>query len=228
LLQLLNSGIEFGQAANTGQLLLLFLDRRRWITEKHLSRWDTFTHSTLGRDNNLIPYLHVPHDADLAGQGHIIAQPGATGDSRLGYKDTVLPNHYIVGNLHQIIDLGPLLNPSAAKSRPVNGRIGADFHVIIDLDDADLGNLDMLAADRLKTKPITAQNRAAMDDDPVTYQTTRSNGDPGGQVAILAEASFVANIAMGSDNAIGPDMHSIFNDHKGLNGNILPEDNVAA
>ena len=53
----------------------------------------------------------------------------------------MLPDFHVVPDLDEIIDLGPLAYHGFAQGRAVNGRAGADLHVVLDSDNPDLRNL---------------------------------------------------------------------------------------
>ena len=124
MLQLFDPGVKLRQPCNTGQLLLLFADFRGGVAKMDLLWWDTFTHPTLGGDDGLVPDLDVTDDPDLPGQSHVVPQLGAARDAGLRNEDTMLPNHHVVSDLHQIVDLGAFLDPRAAKARSVDGGSG--------------------------------------------------------------------------------------------------------
>jgi hypothetical protein len=69
-----------------------------------------------------------------------------------------------VGDLHEVIDLHALLNPSAAEARAINRRICADLDVIVNLDDPKLLNFLLPAIDHLETKSVGADHRATVND----------------------------------------------------------------
>ena len=70
----------------------------------------------------------------------------------------------IVGDLDQIIDFGPFLDPCPPETGPVNCDVRADLHVVVDLHDAGLGNLHMAPAGEFVSEPVAADDGARMDD----------------------------------------------------------------
>ena len=136
---------------------------------------------------DLIADFDVADDADLAGEGDVIAQAGAAGDAGLGDDDAVLPDDHVVGDLDEIVDFRALLNPCPAKAGAVDGGIRADFHVVVDLDDAGLRDFDVAAAGELEAEAIAAEHDAAVDDDAVPDHAARADGDARGELAVRAD-----------------------------------------
>ncbi len=94
----------------------------------------------LGGDAHAIAHGQVPRNAHLASQDDVVAQGDAPGDAHLGDDDAVPPDGHVMGDLDQVVDLDAFLNPCLAEGRPIHGAVGADFHIVVDLDDPRLGN----------------------------------------------------------------------------------------
>ena len=63
-------------------------------------------------------------------------------------------DHDVVGDLHQVVDLGALADHRVRQRAPVDRGVGADLHVVADDDAADLGHLHAaLGATMAKPKP---------------------------------------------------------------------------
>ena len=65
------------------------------------------------------------------------------GDARLSNDDAMPPDDDVVGDLHQIVDLGAFADHGIGEKAAIDGRIGADLDAVADDDAADLGNFDM-------------------------------------------------------------------------------------
>ena len=72
---------------------------------------------------------------------------------------------HVVRDLDKVIDLGPFPDPSAPKACAIDRGIGADLHIVIDLDDPNLWNLMLPTVLDFETKAIRAQNDTTVDDD---------------------------------------------------------------
>ena len=80
-------------------------------------------------------------DADLTRQNDVIAGRNRTGDADLAAQDVVPADLTVMTDLDEIIDLRPRPNVGGAEGGPVNGGACADFHVVVDIDLADLRRL---------------------------------------------------------------------------------------
>ena len=96
----------------------------------------------------------MPNHSRLGCHGNIISYFGAPGNSALGHNQGVLANFYVVGDLHEIINFGPLPNQGAPKPRPINAAVSPDFYIILEFDNANLGNFLMAPLHELETIPI--------------------------------------------------------------------------
>src|SRR5437899_2288375 len=83
-------------------------------------------------------------------------------DSALGGDNGIFPDYYVVRDLHEIVDLYALLNPGPAKTSAVDGRVRADFDIVIDLDNPELRNFLVLVIHHLKSKTVRADHHAAV------------------------------------------------------------------
>ena len=86
------------------------------------------------------------------------------GNSTLRCDDSILADHDVVRDLHEIVDLCSFLNPGSTKTGPVDGRIRADLDVIVNLDDAKLLNFFLPAIDHFKTETVRADYCTAVND----------------------------------------------------------------
>ncbi len=91
----------------------------------------------------------MPDDPDLTTKHDKIAQRGRAGNTCLRNNDAMPPNDDIMGNLHQIIDLGPLADNRIGQRPAIYSGVGADFHIILHHNPAELRHLYMPARRRL-------------------------------------------------------------------------------
>src|ERR1043166_9003595 len=81
----------------------------------------------------------------------------------------------VVSDLHEIVDLDAFLNPGPAKARPIDGRVRTDFHVVVNLDDADLRNLSLPTVFEFKSEAIGADHYASVNNDARANLAALSN-----------------------------------------------------
>lgn len=179
--------------------------------------------ASLSSEGDLVADFQMAGDSYLASECDILTQSGATGNTDLTAKDTVLPNHHIVTDLHQIIDLGPSLDPSPAKTGPIDTGVGSNLHIIIHLHNSSLRNLHVLPSLELIAEAISPQNSATMKNDAIPDNAPLSDGDPGVKEAGGPHPGAVANITMGANDGAVADFRVLFNDGVGLDADAFAE-----
>src|SRR5690606_1866453 len=107
----------------------------------------------------------------------------------------------VVADLHQVVDLRALADDRTAKAGAVDRGAGADLHVIADLHDADLLDLDVAPAGEFVAKTVAADDRAAVHDDATTEHAAFAHGAACVQHAVLAEAGTAADEGAGMNRA---------------------------
>src|SRR3989338_7307063 len=119
--------------------------------------------------------MDVPGNTDLTTQNHIVAGGGAACHTHLGNKQSILPNHHIMTKLDEVIDLCSPFDPGLAEGGPINTGIGADLHIVINLDHANLRAFNMMPVSiGGVTKTVTTDHSPAVDDDPIPDVTVVS------------------------------------------------------
>ena len=107
----------------------------------------------LGTYHGPVSHLDMIYDADLTADNHLAPDVTAPGDTCLGHDDGILSNDDIMSDMHQIVGLGPTLDPCLSKCSPINTVVGPDLHAVIDLDDPGLRDLYGRNACLLYTSP---------------------------------------------------------------------------
>lgn len=213
MLQTLNAVEQFGQLTDPRKLLLGVRERPGGSSPKNRARWDVFTHSTLGTDLRTLADFDMSDCANLSPKHDIIPQAHAPSDPGPRAYDAMLPNLHVVSDLHQIIDLGPLPDPSAAKSGSINGTVRADFHIVIHLHDPCLRNLDVATTLKLEAEAVAAQDNPGMENCPVADDAASPNGHAIRDATILTDHGVMTDVAAGSDNGTCADPGAGFNDY---------------
>ena len=172
MLKLFDPFKEFFEAVSIGDPLLELARRGCRNAKIVFPGWYTLVDSAFRPDDGFVANFNVPNQADLSGQRHVIAEPGASGDADLGNQDGMFSDDHVVGDHDQVVNLRPFLNPGAAKAGAVNGGVRADFDIIVDLHNADLGNFDVAPVFEFVTEPVAADDGAAVDNDAVAYEGT--------------------------------------------------------
>src|SRR5262249_53543237 len=105
---------ELGKVPDARLDALRLAERHGRIAEHALARLHRLGHARLGAHRRAVADLDVAHDADLAGQHHVVAQDGATRDAHLRDDDAILPDLHVVRDLDQVVDLAARADPRGA------------------------------------------------------------------------------------------------------------------
>ena len=79
----------------------------------------------------------------------------------------ILPDHHVVGDLDEVVDLHPPLDPGPAEGAAVDGRVRPDLHVVVDLDDSRPGGSSILS------RPGSANPKPSLPTTTPACRTTR-------------------------------------------------------
>src|SRR5207247_8506685 len=124
-------------------------------------------------DRDVSPKPGLPADHDM------VADDGTSCDPHLSHHDAVLSDRDIVGDLNEIVHLGPAPDDRAAERGAIHGHVRAEFDVVLNRDGSDLGDLVMAALILDIAEAVTADHGAAVDDDPTPDDASFSHGDVG-------------------------------------------------
>jgi hypothetical protein len=175
----------------------------------------------LASDPHVVADGQMSGYADLPGHDNVVADPCAPGNAYLGDDDALLADRDVVADLDQIVDLGPTSQPALAERRPVDGRVGPHFDILLDHNPADLWKLLISTGGRCESKPITADDSPRMDDGPVPDLGAGHEDAVGIEKHILPHLALLADIdtaehsGPSADARPGPDVG------EGVNRRIL-------
>lgn len=148
-------------------------------------------------------------NADLAAKRNKIAQIHAAGDAHMPGDDAMLANMAIVSDLDQIVDFGAGADDRIGQRAAVDGGAGADFHVVLQDGAAQLRDFFVTGGGGDIAEAVTADDRAAMEDDAVADQG-------------------VGDHAIGADAAVAADLHARFDDGVGFDVDIVADGYLSA
>src|SRR4051812_36264834 len=83
----------------------------------------------------------MANKACLSADHYIPANLGRPRYARLRCNYSAFANFYVMGDLYEVIELGAGFYDGGTHGSPVDSGIGADLHVILQDNIADLGNL---------------------------------------------------------------------------------------
>src|SRR5829696_154009 len=144
-------------------------------------------------------------DCDAATQDHHIFQRRAPGKSRLRHNNAMTADAHIVADLHQIVDLGALADYGVADRAAVDGRAGADFHIVLNDDASDLRHFRMRALIQHVAEAVLADMTAGVDDDAVADQAMHQRS-AGADRAVTADAHAWADDSIRTDDRAAADL----------------------
>src|ERR671925_166265 len=130
----------------------------------------------------------------------------------MGHNDT------IVADLHQIVELHSSFNDGISDGSPVNTRIGANLYGITNDHTAHLWDLAIgTICERIKAKPIRADDRTAVDNDAPPKVHLRIETDISIQDAVSPDLTRFTDIGSRVHCDIIPQPHAPTNHDIGTN-----------
>lgn len=145
--------------------------------------------------------LDMPGRASAPPHDHEVAQSRTARDTDLGAENVMLADHYVVPDLHEIIDLAPLADPRRTKPASINRRVRADLDVIPHLDGADLRYFPVAAVFKLVAKAIGSDDRAGVNANSIAEHRIALERDVRGKMAIAAKRARRSDVAPRRDHA---------------------------
>ena len=172
-----------------------------------LARRHVAHHPGLGGDLRAGADGQMAGQARLAAEGGEIADHGRARNAALRHQHAMAADDDVVGDLHQIVDLGPFADDRIAVGAAVDRRTGADLDVVLDDDAADLRHLEVPARPEREAEAVLADVDAGMDDDAVADERA---GDRrlGADDAVAADADAGADDRIGADQRAGADLRA--------------------
>src|SRR4051812_39005239 len=89
--------------------------------------------ATLCTEDRAFLYSHVFGDANLPADDDFIFDDAAAGDASLCGNHHVLTDAHIVADVHQVIQLAPAPNDGDVEGAAVDGAVGANLDMIVNL-----------------------------------------------------------------------------------------------
>jgi len=175
--------------------------------------------------------LDVIGDCDLTAMTAPVPTPAAACHARLADEDHVRADVRVVGDLHEVVDLGATADARLAEGGPIDAAVAADVHVVLDDHLPELRHLAVAGAVPAEAETIAADHGAewTMQRSPnwqprwmVTLGSiTQSVPSPTpGRVTAGADRGTIADLHTGRDDGEGPNRHArtedrVWIDHRG-------------
>src|SRR5579862_3480777 len=109
--------------------------------------------------------------------------------------------------MHQVIDLRTAANPGLSEGASIDGRVGADLHIVFDDQRALLRELRIRSIRGIAHIPesVGPQDRSGMNHDTVAQRSSGIEHGSGIDAAVASEGNAFANDGAGLDASAGPD-----------------------
>src|SRR5262249_47712134 len=142
----------------------------------------------------------------------IISNDGTARHTTLRHKDAVFPDHHVVSNLDQVVNLRAFANPSPANPRPVHGASRADLYIVVNLHHACLRDLLMPPRLEFVTKTVRPDHHAGMQHHTISQHARFVHRHIGEKLATTAHTHVASHKTPCSDFGVVTNMHPIL-DH---------------
>ena len=126
-------------------------------------------------------------DSDLTSHHHMVADGRTASEPTLPGDDAVPSNGDVVCNVHEIVDLRSFANDSVVTTTSVDRGAGADFHLVVNDDAAELRNFEMSFRVGEISEAILA-NPAAGVEDHIVADDSMDDCRPRSDRAVAADA----------------------------------------
>src|SRR5581483_1393690 len=184
------------------------------FTANHLVRW----YAALCAQDSATFNANMVRNPDLPSDDNSFFKDGTAREAGLSRDYDVLANLYIVADVNQIIDFRASRNASYVQRAAIEGTVGANFDVVLDLESAYLREFVVAPCFPVahETETIASQNCAGMNHHSVPESRTGIDGDICRNVAVRTDDRLCTDLRTRADA-------SRFSDH-----NLWPDDSVGA
>src|SRR4030042_3373534 len=128
-----------------------------------------------------------------------------------------------MSNLDEIVDFHPSSNNGLAQCGSIDGRIGTDLNIILDLDPSRLRDFEILSSLFCISESIASHNHTTMKNDPFPNDRSRIDGDVGIKNRFLSNRAVLADINSRKKSDPIPDGTTVSDRNKGINGKLFAQ-----
>src|SRR5689334_955029 len=158
---------------------------------------------SLGGESRAGTYAQMSADSGLTGENCSVADGHGSSDSDLRHQQTFLADAHVVGNVHQIVDLGAFADNSVVDAAAVDRSIGTDLDVVGDDTAPNVRNLLVRAIPKDVTETIAADARTRVN------EYALAEGRAGINRCARPEARAAADRDAFANHAVRPDDRSV-------------------
>ena len=125
------------------------------------------------------------------------------------------PEHHVVRDLDEIVDLAALADDRIAQCAAVDGAIGPDLHVVLDDHTADLWHLAVAVGAHDIAESVLPDGAAGVNDHPIADQGMH-DCHIGPDRAVAPDAHVRPDGGTRADHCSRPDLGARTDDHTGI------------
>ena len=127
---------------------------------------------------------------------------GRTCDAHLGSHDGMRTYFIVVGYLDQIVQLYSAMNNGCSHGCTVDASIGADFYIVFQDNNTDLGNFFVSLWGRGKTETVCSDHASRMQNTVITYPAIMVYSRVGVQDTIAAYLGTTSHSGMRMNHCV--------------------------
>lgn len=207
---------ELSEPVHPRDLSFGFGQRHRRIA-KPSTAGNVFRNPALRCENRSVADRYVTHYTNLTGYCYMFSYSSTSRDPCLRSNDRMPADHNVVRDLNEIVDLDPLLNPSSSEPGAIDGRVRADFDIVIDLDNPELRDFLVPVLDGFEPETVRSDHGAAVDDYTRADSRSLTNRRIRINYARSSNNTFVTDVRPSADNCLIADAYARLNDCVRLN-----------
>ena len=144
-------------------------------------------------------------DSGAATELGAVSDDDAARDARVRRHDAIPPDPDVVGDLHQVVDLGVLADDGVVVGAPVHRRIGPDRHRVLNDHPTELRDVDQPLWPDRRPESGLADPGSGENPDPIADQG-ESDGDVWADVAVAADGDAGPDHRVGADAGVATDL----------------------
>ena len=161
--------------------------RARGIAGPRLAGGNVSKYAGLSADARPFPDREMPAYSRLPGENGAIAHRCRPGHTNLRHQQAFLTDAHVVGNVHQVVDLGPAADHSVVDAAAIDGGVGANLDVVTDDTAANVRNLAMRSVAKHVPESVAADAGSRMHDRASSEDRSWINGCAWPQPGTLAD-----------------------------------------
>lgn len=165
----------------------------------------------------------MPADPRLPPNDDALSQFGRAGYSGLGYEHRKGSDNGIVPQLYEVVDLGADSHPGRTDRAAIDGRIRADFDIVIEDAPSDLGDLSVHPTVEDVSETVHPDTRSGMEDHPIPQDRPGIEGHMRVDDDILPDSRIPPDHRVSSDPRAVPDYRTTFEDSVRADVNLPAE-----